>query len=259
MNCNRNYCDPTQGGCGFDINRGSTWFYTNQSKGLICGAAPINNDQRYCDNNTSNHQGGSFSWQCVSEPGTAYSDGICVKNSWDTNNLLPCCLGTLNNSGSCDPNWCLGSSSCQSVVEQYCSDPNKVASDPICLQLCSKPENKSWCDFPMQQYCKNNTSTDICSCIESLTPRPGCFDANCSTNGYLTSQNETELTNCGQACFEIVDCIKANTCTVSNNTFEEYCSGTPYPNPNQPFKPIYLILILVFIIFFTVIYFIYKS
>lgn len=262
MNCNRNYNNPTIN-YDFVTNRGITWFYTDQGKIVDCG---VTNDQGYCDGNTANYGGGHFTWKCASESSSnlSLSDGICVKDTWNSNNILPCCLGTLNDAGSCDPTWCSGTSTCQATVQQYCSDPTKIASDPVCLSLCSRPENKSWCDFPMHQYCQTHTGTDICSCIESLTPRPGCFDANCSTNGYLTSQNETELANCGQACFEIVDCIKANTCTVTNNTFEEHCSGTPYPSPNPPpiinsTYVIYLIIALIFIIFLIVIYGIYKS
>lgn len=266
---NRNYCDPSVTGCG-DQNRGHTWFYTDQARSCDCAdtcfGLSMDTAQTYCNNNASNYGGGTFCAYCY-ETGTSggctcESNYICIKEGWNEEDKLPCCLGTLNDVIHCAPSWCpTNVNECADVLAEYCSrDPN-VATNPTCVDFCSRPENKGLCDQPMRNYCAAHPEDPLCACISSHIPAPSCYDANCTQNGYQTADMVRQAMNCGAFCGQFIDCVNAGNCTVEGSNFTEYCDNNPGPSPGPSEIPAWLWIVLGIvgiIVILIVIYLLYR-
>lgn len=239
---NRDYCDPSQSGCG-DRNRNLTWFYTNQSKSCDCldpcFGLSSNTAQDYCNNNAPNYGGGTFEqycWQTGSQGGcTCESNFICFRTGWDPNNKLACCTGALNDVGSCESGWCPGNlGNCQDVLSSYCSQEQHVAADPTCVQFCSLPGNKVYCDQAMRKYCGVSPSDPLCTCLNAASiPRPSCFDVQCTQTGYQTQEMISDAMNCGAFCGEFISCVETNQCNINDPAFNQQCGNVGPPTPDN--------------------------
>lgn len=126
------------------------------------------------------------------------------------------------------------------LMQWYCSTTsNKIGEDPNCITYCSDPTNKGWCDPRMQTYCKTptNLNKNICNCVNTIVPRPSCFDARCTSSGYRTGQQVEDAKNCGSAvvCIAALDCYNNVNCNIDRVKFELNCSqytgSTPAPSP----------------------------
>lgn len=250
---NRDYYYPTPSNPGTD-DSGGMWFPTegidktcDDVDGCIIGSS--NEAQTYCNNNAGNFCGGSFNAFCV-YPGQNCGDGStktywgCLRQSWDTNNFLPCCLGTVNDSCNCDPTWCPQNLDvCTPVLSTYCAQETNVASDAVCVEFCSQPQNKIYCDAAMEAYCTENQSSglSICACLNSIIPRPSCFDATCTNDGsaYLTAQMVSDETNCGNPvlCQQFINCANAGQCNITDPLFVQNCGNQPGPSPGPTPSP----------------------
>ena len=233
----RNYCDPSQSGCGAQ-NHGSTWFYTNQDATYDCVSpclsAPFGSGQRYCNDHAHDYGGGTFQTYCYSAGSGCESNRICTRTGWNDTNMLNCCLGNLNDVGSCDPTWCPQNlTACTGVLSTYCGQEQHVASDPTCVQFCSQTENKVYCDPAMIQYCTSNPNDPLCSCLSNqvTVPKPECFDVPCTQSGYQTATMITDAMNCGAYCAQYIECVNAGQCNVNNNLFTQSCGNQPGPTP----------------------------
>ncbi len=234
----RNYCDPSQSGCG-NQNRGATWFYTNQSRTCddVDTCLPSSNTaQDYCNNHAGDYGGGTFNAYCYVSGtciGSTESNWTCVRTSWNPNNKLSCCIGNLNDVGSCDPSWCPQNlSGCGDALASFCSQEQNVATNPTCVQYCSVPANKVHCDPAMRQYCVAHPEDPLCTCINATSiPRPSCFDVQCTETGYQTQEMVMDATNCGAFCGEFISCVQSNQCNINDPAFVQQCGNVTPPTP----------------------------
>ena len=236
---NRNYCDPTQNNCGTQ-NRGSTWFYTDQSQSCDCVDSCFGlssaTAQDYCNNNVGSYGGGTFDQYCLQGPSHGFcceSNFICYRTGWDPNNKLGCCLGNFNDATHCESTWCPGNLGvCSDVLTTYCAQEQHVATDPTCVQFCSLPENKVYCDPEMRKYCVASPQNPLCTCINaSSIPRPSCFDVQCTETGYQTQEMVMDATNCGAFCGQFIICVNAGQCNINDPAFVQQCGNVNPPSP----------------------------
>lgn len=107
---------------------------------------------------------------------------ICKRTSWPNNNQLPCCVGNLSTTSSCNPDWCPGSQTCNNVITQQCTgNGDALVTNQNCIDWCT--DNPNQCMNYLQAACNdwynNNSSTlnydaqdnipTLCQCMMPTT------------------------------------------------------------------------------------------
>jgi|GEM_PF-6486411 len=197
----------------------------------------------------------------------------CVKTGWNPVNKLGCCLGNVNNAKDCDPKWCFSSESCNSVLTDYCKDPNNIESSK-CIEFCSDPSRKGMCDYGLKNYCTTdniskkvckefcrlhdqdgmcneevnewcarpeNKNNEYCNCFnadtalhEEYPASPVCFDDKCRSGASYRPRNMYNV-NCPNICSQVINTIKTGgDVKVDHNIFEQSC-GFPFPSEKKPY------------------------
>jgi len=168
-------------------------------------------------------------------------EGLCVLTEPSPKNKLGCCLGQITTLHKCNGKWCPKTCGEEPEVRDYCLKDDNISKEE-CRQFCpagTLTGRSSWCDQAYQAYCTSDAGANdpLCTCIRSNIPRPACFDAQCTATGYVTADQLKETDNCGEACFEIVDCVKSGKCNIDQNVFKIKCPGVPLPSPGPSPKP----------------------
>lgn len=170
--------------------------------------------------------------------------------------LSQCCLGQatgqlscapgndINNGGVCDTyfqSYCGGANSAGQPMMlnsqgcQYWAQLRPKSAAPIMQSLCNgyngmrlfSPLCRAWCianggcDDAAKQYCglsKTLTGVDssFCSCINSTSQRPDCFDGACTSGGYRTDTMRN-----GMPCGTLITCTQNNNISGLSNQVDQ--------------------------------------
>jgi hypothetical protein len=173
---------------------------------------------------------GACKFNCVSFGllGTACTDGTHAKCKHVAylGDQTACCLGKKDTGGTCAPAYNISGGGCDSIMQTYCSEGDKIIKDPKCIEWTNtrpdvskqtvrlyclanldKEECREWCSYnkiacddAVSNWCATNINDPYCSCINSpLTDakfgiNPACNDRKCIDTGYITTN--MEITNC---------------------------------------------------------------
>ena len=255
MSCpGRDYCNPTVPNCGIQQNFNHTWFYTGQAEDTdgTCGNLSTDTAINKCTSNASTYSGGSYVYACITNEPPDLQTYICVRPGynggyindagWDVGLQEPCCFGIVDDVGYCAPDWCPGNVlGCRNVLIDYCGNyPENAGLQPVCFNFCKDPANLGICDIAMNTYCNDNSEKQICNCIKSNIPEPTCFDPICTSGiPFVTKIQFDQAQNCPAFCGNIIECLNAKTCNITQDTFNNYCSNDPYPTPTPTPTPNY--------------------
>ena len=159
-------------------------------------------------------------FNCLGSACTVGTKANCRKFQYTGSNNQ-CCLNQ-KPSGfpnvTCNPNLNNLAPVCSPIVQNYCSSGDKIFTDPICQQWAVNNVNqaftmkKTYCspnniksdkncrnwvsssevqgkidDIMVVDYCQNNTSDPLCSCVLSEMTCPNKFDSKCISQGGYKS------------------------------------------------------------------------
>lgn len=235
---------------------------------------------------------GTCGFNCLGTLCTVGTRANCRKFQ-HTANINDCCLGN-QPSGfpniTCDPSLTPLSSSCFNTVLNNCSN-SKIFSDSLCKswaaqnptqaftikktictpdQIKTNPDCRNFVineaqgkidDVMVLNYCQNNPTDDLCTCIMSQLPCPNKFDTNCiQKGGYKTSDmliaKCPDILTCTQQVNIAKDAI-AIAVNIEQNCPSQNSNPTPTPTPVPISQPITSALsknVMIFIFIFIIIF-----
>jgi|ERR1700678_81739 len=178
----------------------------------------------------------SCGFNCLGTLCTAGTHANCRKFQY-TGSPNQCCLNqqpTGYPNTTCDPSYTPLSANCSTIVQNYCGIGSNIFTDPICISwaaqnptqanvlsanyctpsmIKSDQNCRSWVassniqgtidNLMVTEYCQNNPTDTLCSCIMSEIPCPNKFDNTCiQDGGYKTKDMMTvtcpNVLNCNQ-------------------------------------------------------------